>query len=189
MNLWDIVKTVGAGVVTATVPGGGAIVGAVNALLPDEKKLPETATGDQIRGAISSLPPEKQVEVMNKQFDVDITQITESGSTLRAMLEQDVKNPHSTRPYIAKRAFQLLALISAAIIVGWLYAVLVKDGGLVESIVGGWPFVAAIVAPFVALLRSYFGILKTENRDRLEAAGGNIRPAGITGLISAALKK
>ncbi len=188
MDLWSIVKTVGAGVISTVVPGGGAIINAVNEFLPSDKKLPATATGDQIRGVLAGLPPEQQSAIMNKQFDVDITQIQESGSTLRTMLEADANNPHSTRPYIAKHSFHLLAVISSAIVVGWLYAVVLEKDKLVDSIVAGWPFVAAIVAPFVALLRSYFGMLKTESKNRLDAAGGRSEKNEKNGVISSILK-
>ncbi len=154
MNVWDIIKTVGSAVVSNVVPGGGAIIDLVNTVLPEDKKLPVTATGDQVRGALSALPPEQQSAIMNKQFDVDIAQIQESGSTLRAMLESEAKAPHTTRPKIALGAFYVVATISLTIVFGWLYAVIAKDAKLVGTITGGWPFVAAATAPFIALLRA-----------------------------------
>jgi hypothetical protein len=105
MKLWDIVKNVGGEIVKSVVPGGGLLVEAVNAFLPDDKKVAKDATGDQLRTAVESLPAKQRAELMEKEFDVDIVQIKESNQTVRTMLEQDAKNPHTTRPYIAKHAF------------------------------------------------------------------------------------
>ena len=81
MNIWNIVKGVGAGVISS-VPGGSLVLSAVNALLPNDKQLPNTATGEQLGNAVSNLPPDKQAEILSKEFDVDITQIEQSNSTL-----------------------------------------------------------------------------------------------------------
>ena len=98
MKLWDIVKTVGGSVVRNAVPGGGLLVDVVNEFLPDDKKLPAEATGSDIASAVDSLPAEQRAQLMAREFDVDITQIQESNSTLRAMLDADTKTPHTTRP-------------------------------------------------------------------------------------------
>jgi len=169
MDIWDIAKTVGASALNLAIPGAGsAILSAVNEFLPDDKKLPE----------------------VEKQFDVDITQIKESNSTLRAMLESDAKNPHSTRPKIAYQAFQVVAGISLMIVSGWLYAIVTGNDVMVKAIVDGWVWVAAILLPFVSWLNSYFGILKSEHKHRLDAASGIVpSPTGIAGVLSAVLKR
>jgi hypothetical protein len=184
MNIWDIVKTVGSGVL-ATMPGGPLVLGAVNALLPDDQKLPETATGQQIGDAVATLPPEARAELLNKEFEVDITQIKESHSTVRVMLESDAKNPHSTRPYIAKHSFHVIAFAVVVAVSIWGYGVWTKDSTLVKAVVDGWPFILAVIGPFVILLRAYFGVLKNEHKNRLDAAGGKSTPSGIAGIISA----
>ena len=97
-KLMDIIKTVGAGIIRETVPGGGLLLGAINAILPADKKLPDTATGQDIDYVIKGLPAESRAAILDKEFDVELTQIKESYSTLRVMLEQDAKNQHSTRP-------------------------------------------------------------------------------------------
>jgi len=189
MKLWDIVKTVGSGIISATVPGGAAIIGAVNAVLPDDKKLPESATGEDINHAISSLPPESQVEILNKEFDVEITQIKESNSTLRAMLESDAQNPQSTRPYIAKNSFHVVAFAVIVSVSIWSYGVLSDNDELVETVMSGWPFILSVIGPLVTLLWSYFGIIKQEHKDRLNAASGNDAPSGLTGILSALMNR
>ena len=72
MKLSDILKTVGSGLIANLVPGGGAIISLVNELLPDDKKLPQAATGDQLKNSIATLPPEQQASGLNKEFEYKI---------------------------------------------------------------------------------------------------------------------
>lgn len=183
MNLWDIVKTVGGSVIRNAVPGGGLLVDVVNEFLPDDKKLPAEATGSDIATAVDSLPAEQRAQLMAREFDVDITQIQESNSTLRAMLDADTKTPHTTRPYIAKGAFHVVAFVTIVVISLWAYGVAVKDEALVTAIMGGWQFVLAVIGPLVTLLWAYFGILKQEQRNKLNAATGSTT-GGLSGIIS-----
>jgi len=191
MNIWDIAKTVGASALNLVLPGSGsAILSMVNEFLPDDQKLPADATGHEVSNAIQSLPADQRAAIMEKQFDVDITQIKESNATARAMLEAESKSTHSTRPKIAYQAFQVVASISLMIVFGWLYAITTGKADMVSAIVDGWPWVTAIILPFVGWLNSYFGILKTEHKNRLDAAGGATpAPSGIAGILSAALKR
>lgn len=173
MNIWNIAKNVGLGILSDVVPGGREILGVVNSFLPSDKKLPAQATGEQIQSAVNALPPEARASLLEKQFDVDITQIKESHNTARIMLEMEAKSTHSTRPKIAYQAFQVVSAISLMIVFGWMYAISMGKPMLVKSIAEGWPFVAAIIFPFVGWLNRYFGILKSEHKNRLDAAGGH----------------
>ncbi len=189
MNLLDIAKTVGAAAFSLAVPGGAAILATVNQLLPEGSKLPETATGHDVKSAVSTLPPEQQASLLEKQFDVDIAQIKESNDTLRVMLQSDAANPHSTRPKIAWGSFWLVALVTSVVVSLWAYGVGIQNDLLVKTVMDGWPFVASLVAPFVLLLRSYFGVLKQEQHNRLNAASGNSTQQGIGGIISSIINR
>ena len=189
MKLWDIIKTVGTGLISVAIPGAGLLIGAVNEFLPDDKKLPVNATGTELSNAVESLPAEQRASLMEKEFDVDITQIQESNSTLRVMLESDTKNPHTTRPYIAKGSFHVIGFTIVVTVSIWAYGVVQADAILVKAVMDGWPFILAVIGPLVALLLAYFGVLKNEHRDRLHAASGVSKPGGIAGLISAFVKK
>lgn len=190
MKLWDIVKTVGSTALQVALPGTGSlIVGAVNELLPDDKKLPASASGNDISQAIGSLPPGQQASVMEKEFDVDITQIKESNSTVRTMLESDAKNPHSTRPYIAKGSFHVVAFAVIVAISVWAYGVFTDNSELVKSVMDGWQFVLAVIGPLVTLLWAYFGVLKQEHKNRLDAASGSSTPSGLAGIISSIMRR
>jgi hypothetical protein len=184
MKLWDIIKNVGTGIIKEVVPGGGLLVGAINELLPDDKQLPDSATGEDVKTAISKLTPAQQASIMEKEFDVDITQIKESNVTLRAMLEADTKNPQTTRPYIAKHSFHVIAIAVMFAILMWSYGVLIKDKDLVEAVMDGWPFILSVIGPFVTLLWAYFGVLKQEHRGRLNAAQGKETPSIVSTLLS-----
>ncbi|MCP3673017.1 MAG: hypothetical protein GY829_00905, partial [Gammaproteobacteria bacterium] len=142
------------------------------------------------QAAVAAMPAAERAALVAKEFDVEIIEVQESHSTLRAMLESDARNPHTTRPFIAKWSFIVVALITVLIVIMWSYAVAMQDAPLVKEIASGWAFVAAALAPFVWLLKSYFGTLTAEHRDRLGAAGGNhIAPAGLAGLIASFVKK
>jgi len=188
-SLWDIVKTVGANVISNSVPGGAILLAGINALLPEDKQLPADATDQQAQDAISALPPEQRAAVMEKKFDVQLAQINQSGETLRTMLVQDAVNPQSTRPKIAYQGFQVVAAISLIIVATWAYAVITENADMVEKIQTGWPFVAAIVLPFVGWINSYFGKLVVEQRQKLDAATGRTAPHGIAGLLSGLVGK
>jgi len=184
MKFWDIVKTVGGAVVSNVGPGGAASVNAVNAFLPDDSKLSESATGDDVATAIQSLPADQRASVMNKELDVTMTEIKESHSTVRAMLEADTKTPHTTRPYIAKGSFHVIAFTIITVISVWAYGVFIKDTDIIKAVMDGWPFVLAVMGPLVVLLHAYFGVLKQEQKNKLDAANGVAQPSGIAGMLA-----
>ncbi len=189
MDIWGIIKSVGGAVVRNAVPGGGLIVDAVNALLPDDAKLPADATGHDIKQAVKSLPPEQRAAIEQKRFDVEIAQIQQENSTVRAMLEADTKTPHTTRPYIAKGSFLVVAWVTVTVIALWSYAIATGDEGMVSTVMDGWQFVLAVIGPLVTLLWAYFGVLKHEHRNRLTAAVGHPPAGGLGSIVSALLKR
>ncbi len=188
MKLWNIAKDIGVGLIKEVVPGGGLLIKAINAVLPDGMDLPDDATGDDINHIVSSLPPEQQAQIMNKEFDVEMTQIKESNETVRVMLESDVKNPHSTRPYIAKHSFHVVAFTDLLAISIWAWAVITSENPL-KNLTEGWPFILAVTGTLTTLLLAYFGILKQEHKNKLDAAAGAPQPSGLAGLISSFIKR
>lgn len=175
MKLWDVIKTVGSGVVREAVPGGGLLIDAVNAWLPDDKKLPSSATGDDIENAVNSLPPEQRAVVLEREFDADIERIKQSHGSVQAMLAADSEMEHTTRPYIAKHAFHVVAFAVVITVSAWAYGVVIKDVDIVDAIMEGWPFMLSVIGPFVVLLQAYFGVLRDESKSRLnggQSSGG-----------------
>jgi len=189
MNLWNIVKTVGTGLISTMVPGGPLIVAGINAVLPDDQKLPANATGTQAMAAIEALPPAEQAAIKKKQYDVEITQIKESHDTMRTMLTADATNPQSTRPYIAKQSFHVIAFSVVITTAMWAYAVIVGKTAMVTAIMDGWPFIVGVNGTLATLLLAYFGILKQEQKNKLDASNGAANPTGLAGIISALVRK
>ena len=62
MNIKSILKTIGMGLLSST-PLGVAAIPVINAMLPNGKKLPENATGQDASNVIAELPPEQQVKI------------------------------------------------------------------------------------------------------------------------------
>lgn len=189
MKLFDIIKKVGGGIISTVVPGGGLILGAVNALLPSDKQLTSAATGADVSVAVASLSASDRLALESKEFKVDITKIKESYSTVRTMLEKDASNPHSTRPHIALGSFYVIAFCVIVAVGAWSYGVVISDDAMVNTIMGGWQFILAMIGPLVTLLWSYFGVLKAEHKNKLDAANGSSTPSGITGLLSTLISK
>lgn len=189
MDLWSIVKTVGAGAISALVPGGPFIVAAINKVLPDDQQLPENATGQQAQDAIASIPAADRAALMDKQFDVQIENIKQSHETLRTMLTADATMPQTTRPFIAKWSFLVIAFSITGTTLMWMYAVAIRDAVLVKTIMDGWPFLVGINGVLTTLLLRYFGVLQNEQKNKLDAAAGVSQPTGIAGLISQVLKR
>ncbi len=189
MKLSKILKSVGAGLIKEAVPGGGLLLSAVNELMPAGAKLAGDSTGEQISEAIESLPPDRRAELLGKEFDVEITQIKESSASLQAMLAADASSSHTTRPYIAKHSFHVVAAVVSIAVLMWAYAITEGDSDLVTAVTGGWPFILGAIAPFTILLQAYFGVLKSENKNKLDAANGNPTTSIVGGLISSFIKK
>lgn len=189
MKLMDVIKTVGSGAVRELVPGGGLLIEAVNAWLPDDKKLPGNATGQDIEGAVDSLPSDQRAQLLTKEFDVDLTRIRETNETLRTMLESDAKNPHTTRPRIALGAFRVVAFANVTMVSAWAYGVFTEKTAVLNAVTDGYGFVLSVIGPLVAMLLGYFGILRGEQRNRLNAASGNSTPSGVGGILSNIIKR
>lgn len=184
-NLWDIVKTVGSTALQVALPGTGSlIVNAVNEFLPDNSKLPATATGSDTVTAIAQLSPEAQAEVMTKQFDVDIELIRQQYTTIQTMLTADATTPQTTRPYIAKQSFHVIAFCCVIAITVWTIGIFVKDTAMVTAVVNGWPFLLSVIAPLTVLLHAYFGVLRKEQQNKLNAANGNPIVSGLSALFA-----
>lgn len=181
-KLWDVIKTVGSGVVREVVPGGGMLIDAVNEMLPPGQRLPNDATARDMERAIDSLPAEQRARVLEKEFAVDVERIQQSNETLRAMLVSDSEMKHTTRPYIAKHAFHVVAFSVVVTVSAWAYGVVIKDVDIVDAIMEGWPFMLSVIGPFVVLLQAYFGVLRDESKNRLN--GGQSKGGFLSSVLT-----
>ena len=188
MNLGDILKTVGSGLIKTLVPGGGMIIDVVNGFLPDDKKLPNDATGEQAQSAINGLPPEQRASVLEKEYDVKIEQIKQSYGALNTMLSANAKSTHTTRPKIAYQAFQVIAFSTISVISAWSFAVVTGNVNMIAKIESSWLFVLGVITPLVTVLHAYFGVLRDETKDRFNAAQGH-KVDPVSGLIGKLFKR
>lgn len=176
MKLLAIAKQAGAALFREAVPGGALILDGLNAFLPDNKKLGPNVTGDEM---LRDLPP----DVLDKQFDVQLEMIRQAGETNRAMLHAEANSKQTTRPRIALGAFRVVAFVVILAVSMWGVAVLRGDETMLAIVVDGWPFVLAVLGPLVGWLNSYFGVLRDEHRNRLEAVTGVQKPQGFARLL------
>lgn len=189
MKLFDIIKKVGGGVISSVVPGGGLLVGAINSFLPGDKQLPLDATGHQIGDVVETLSGSEKASILKKEFDVQITEIKEGNETLREMLKSDAENPQSTRPYIAKHAFHVIAAVNIIVILVWAIGVLMDNDKIVAAVIESPYFILALIGPLVTVLLAYFGHLVKEHKNKMDAANGAAVPSGLAGIVSSFLKK
>ncbi|WP_167631567.1 hypothetical protein [Mariprofundus ferrooxydans] len=164
-----------AGTVAKNIVDAASKVTGIDASNPDNH--------DQVMSALAA-KPELVAQLQSEFIKLQMTEIQESGSTLRTMLESDAQNPHTTRPKIAYQAFQVVAAATLLIVVIFCYAVCMANEHMVKAIMDGWPFITALLAPFVYLLKAYFGILKVEHSNRLAAAVGHPPATGVADVLA-----
>jgi hypothetical protein len=189
MNIWDIFKKVGSRVIREVLPSGEKVIDEINTLMPTHKPLPYSSTGVDLKKAFVNLPPSEQLQLMEKEFDIEIEKVREENFTVRKMLELEQANPHSTRPYIAKGAFVIVAAVVLIVTLVWAYGVFSGNVAMVTAIMGSWQFIAAAIGPLVTLLWAYFGVLRSEHQQKLNAANGFNAQSGLLGTISDIIRK
>lgn len=188
MKLFDIIKKVGGGIIREAVPGGDAIISVINGFLPEDKKLGENATGSQIEEMLDKLPPTQQVALYSKQFDVQIEQIKEEHASIRAMLQAEAHSKHTTRPYIAKGSFYVYSICTLIIVATIGYAVYQTEDPLL-ALNNSSMLLLSVMGPYPVILYAYFGMLKKEHENRLNAANGKQAGIGALSGIFNAFKK
>jgi hypothetical protein len=188
MKLESIIKKVGGAALASMPPYGPLALAAINAILPENQKLPDSATGTQVSDSISSLPPEQRQIVLSQELKLEETKVKESGDTVRVMLTHDAKNPQSTRPYIAKHSFHVVALTVLVGISALLYAAVTEKYWIIKSLNDSWTFVAVLIGPLVYVLKAYFGAIQTEQKQRFNAANGHSIESGLSSLVNAIKK-
>ncbi len=160
MNLLSILGKVGGSILADVLPGANTILKVVNGFLSDEDKLSDKATGTDIKAAISSMPANVQLDILKKEFDVEIVNIKEHTKVVAALCEVD-KAGNSTRPAVAIMMARVVA-----------FSVVVLISMLVIAIGNNWPLVLAMLGTPTALLRAYFGMRTKEKQHKYLAATG-----------------
>ena len=179
MKLKDILKKVGENVVREVVPGGGLLIDALNAFKPGIIELDKNATGEDITSAIeNSFAPDVKKLIYEKEFDVRIETIQQEHSSIRAMLESEEKSRHTTRPFIAKGSFWAYTILVSVVTLYLGFAVVEEDAPL-SKLNDSWLILLSLYAPYMTVIYAYFGILKSEHQNRLNAANGKLAVNGL----------
>jgi len=185
-KLFDAIKGPLLSVASTLIPGGPLILGAVNAMLPDDEKLPESATGTDIRNAVNQLTPEQRGSLMEKQLDVEIAEI-KSWEGIQASLSQADAAGSSTRPYIALMMAWIVAIVVSLFTAVWVYAIFKDQSDTLKILSDSWPMMLAVIGTPTALLRAYFGMRTKEKTARYSVASG--QPAGTIANLIGAFRK
>jgi len=171
MKLLDIVSRVGTAVLKDLVPGGAAIVDGINALLPDDKKLPADATGTQVAGAVGTLTPEQQSQVLMKEYDLQIAEVN-SWSQVQGSLADADKAHASTRPQIAGWMAACVVFAVFMAVTAWAISIFTESPSMLKAVQQSWPLIVTIIGTPTFLLKTYFGARMKEKQSRYAAAMG-----------------
>lgn len=184
-KLFDTLKGPLLAAASTLIPHGPLLLGAVNAMLPDDKQLPTTVTGADIRGAVNQLTPEQRGSLMEKQIDLDIA--VEEGMTERykAMASSDGQE---TRAKIVNKAMNALIVITVTFVAAtsWVYI----EHGADKAFSGEMAAVFGVVTgTFAYVVRAYFGDLRTETKSRHQTIDNKPAPMSVlSSIISGRIK-
>lgn len=174
INFMEILKGVGSAVLKE-VPGGSLAIAALNAVLPADKKLSDTATVEEAKQKYDSLSSADQAAIKMKEFDVKIAEINSWAAIQESFSKADISG-NSTRPDIAMMLAKLVVFVDGlmALLIAW--AVIDEQ----IDISTAWPMVLALITPPLGIVGSYFG---KRNKEKI-ARYGAIMGQDITGTIS-----
>uniref|UniRef100_A0A6M3IZL8 Uncharacterized protein n=1 Tax=viral metagenome TaxID=1070528 RepID=A0A6M3IZL8_9ZZZZ len=187
MQLGEILTKVGSTVLKNVIPGAGIVIDLVNEFLPNDKKLPGTATGADIKGAVDSLPPEQRNQLMMKELDVEIKQEEEFTKRFEVLAKAD-ESGSTTRPQIALMMSQATCFAIVAFISFVCIAIYNDKWATIDKLSNSWELITVILGIPSALLRSYFAMRNDEKKTRYQMAGAP-KSAGVLADLVSAFKK
>lgn len=189
MKALDVLKQFASVALTVACPAAAPLVAAVNQALPGNRQLGRGATGSMVEQALDMLDPSKKAEILAMEFKHEEVMVGHQVSAMNTANTNTNENYQETRAYIAKGSFHILSaatLLSAGSI---FVSTATSDCEALEELTNSWPLVLAILGPFVGLLNAYMGVLKSEYRDRLNAANGKTAFGSLAALIGTIKKK
>lgn len=159
-------------------PGLGPMIGAINAFLPEGKKLPGNANAATIESAYNALPAghrevlEAQVEMNKEQASVDKLAIIVDKETPTA----------NTRPLAALKMARVIEAVSytmlTMITIGVIVTAVNDPDELLSTVLGSWQIILGLMATPGTIVLHYFGARRDEKKSRYAAATGM---PGVTG--------
>ncbi len=171
MDLGNILKKAGSAVISSVIPGGGLIVDLINEFLPDDKKLPGTATGTDAQNAIDGLTPELRLQLMTRELDVEIAE-TNAWASVQHSLAMADSSGNSTRPKIALMMAWLVVLQVTVVSLSIGYSALSQQDNTIAVLSQSWEMLTASMGIPTAVLLQYFGKRTKEKLERYNLAMG-----------------
>lgn len=181
MKLKEILKMAGGAALSSVPPYGPLALSLINAVLPDDKKLTESSTAQNAESALNEIPEANRNSLLE-------TTVKAEHNTLQAMLLAESNSQQTTRPRIALGCFQIYSACTLIFTVIIAYAVGQSEQPLNE-LQNLWPLAMGLYAPFPAVLYAYFGMLKKEHENRLNAANGRSTHLGLFTSLAAKMAK
>ena len=170
---------------TAAVnPAVGAAINAVNALLPEEKRLPATATVAEVDNAALKIEdPQLRGELMEMELQLSIVESNNWAHVQTTLAEAD-KHNSSTRPSIANRMAWLLAIAIGAILVCLIVAAVRGHANVISELSNAGTLILALLGAPTTVVFHYFGIRTKEKLGRYSAStGGSVDTTGVVGKV------
>ena len=198
MKFKDILN-IGGTIASAVFPPVGLAIKAVNEFLPDDKKLPETATVNDIKGKLDGLTPEQQASLYERDIELKIAESANWAEVAKAHEAADATG-NTTRPAIAMKMTELFikyamwsfGLVMIAMSADILAGVLGQDTEFTQIVMDNLAWLAAVYAvPAMNVIVSYFAKRSDEKRARYAVSGQQPIPSsvGLIGSILGAIKK
>ncbi len=185
-EIFDSIKGPLIGVAAALIPGGPAVLAAVNAFLPDEKKLPSTATGNDIFSAVESLSPDQRSSLMEKKIDLEIAKEEGMTDRYKAMASSDGQE---CRAKIVNKAMNALVILTGIFVaaIGWVY---VNHGAQKAFSAEMAAVFITVTGTFAFVVRAYFGDLRTEATSRHQTVDTKPAPmSAVAALVASRINK
>ncbi len=184
MKVSDIL-TAAATVGSMFFPALGPVINLANTLLPADKQVPESATGDDVAEAIKGLPMDRQAMILSADIDLKKTEILEHTKITSVLAKTDITG-NSTRPAIADDFAKVISFVIILMVSMWAYAVMTGNKEMLGIIQDSWQMILAVTVPPLAVIRSYFGMRTDEKNTRQFAARGLNAPLrGIANVVNA----
>lgn len=178
MKLLTILKKLGKSTLKS-VPAIGTvieIVDFINEILPDNDSISDESTGDEIYNKLkNNLTNDQLNTILNNKFNLELGELQAHSEIIKALAGVDSMGK-STRPYIAKLIAINTIVIVDLIVAGFVCAVVLDRSDILEIMKNAWPFALGIIGPFIALLRSYFGMRTKEKTHKYEAVTNTPAP-------------
>lgn len=149
----------------------GTAIGVVNAFLPDDKKLPATATGADVERSYNMLTPEQQ-QSANSKLAHELGMEQEHTKQIEAAFAHDNTN-NSTRPYIALQSVRVVAFLTITYMAQRFWG----------DTTFTWQEILAMCAPFVLWANTYMNARRDEKIARYNVSSGHPAISGLASLV------